>query len=57
MVTSTILKPSDIASGGFFTGNTRLQLNVVTESASGSVAGRVRGHDEKGSVYSEITQR
>ena len=45
MVTSTILKPSDLASGGFFTGNTRLQLNLVTESASGSVAGRVRGHD------------
>ena len=30
-----------------------LQLNVVTASASGSVDGRVRGHDEKGSFYSD----
>ena len=30
-----------------------LQLNLVTESASGSVDGRVRGHDEKGSIYSD----
>ena len=30
-----------------------LQLNLGTESASGSVDGRVRGHDEKGSGYSD----
>ena len=30
-----------------------LQLNLVTESASGSVDGRVRGQDEKGSIYSD----
>ena len=30
-----------------------LQLNLVTESASGSVDGRVRGHDGKRSDYSD----
>ena len=30
-----------------------LQLNLVTESASGSVDGRVRGHDDKGRFYSD----
>ena len=29
-----------------------LQLNFVTKSASRSVDGRVRGHDEKGRAYS-----
>ena len=28
-----------------------LQLNLVTEFASGSVDGRVRGHDEKGREF------
>ena len=30
-----------------------LQLNLDAESAADSVAGRVRGHDEKGSGYSD----
>ena len=30
-----------------------VQLNLNAESAAGSVDGRVRGHDEKGSFYSD----
>ena len=31
-----------------------LQLNLITESASGSVDGRVRGHDEKGREFRKM---
>ena len=34
-----------------------LQLNLDTEFASGSVDGRVRGHDEKGRIYSDCATK
>ena len=34
-----------------------LSFNLVIEFASGSVDGRVRGHDEKGSVYSDCVTK
>jgi hypothetical protein len=35
----------------------RLKLNLINESASGSVDGRVRGHDETGEFIQTASQR